>query len=101
MKNLKAGLLTIKGHVFYEPHIKGQILCEIHKAQQFILIEASHHHTVYLQEEQTPEISEQSMTFFPFTQGFIVLAEGKVDRKNFLLKKENMTTELAGLKWYR
>lgn len=73
MKNPKTGLLTIKGHVFYEPHIKWQILCEIHEAQQLILIEASHHHTIYLQEEQTPEISEQIMTFYPLTQGFIIL----------------------------
>lgn len=64
-KNLKAAALTIKGHVLYEPHVKRQILCEIHKVQHFILVEASHHHTVHLQVKQTPETSEQSMTCTP------------------------------------
>jgi len=72
-QNLREGMVTIKGHVFYEPHIKGQILCEIHKVQQFILIQTSHHHTVYLQEKQTPKIREQRMTSLPLTQGLVVL----------------------------
>lgn len=40
--------LTVKGHILYEAHIQGEFLGQGHKVQELILIQASHHHTVYL-----------------------------------------------------
>lgn len=46
---LERSTLTIKGHVFNETHLQRLCLCQRHKVQQLVLVEASHHHTVHLQ----------------------------------------------------
>lgn len=40
--------LTVKGHVLDEAHVQGEALGQGHKVQEFVLIQASHHHAVYL-----------------------------------------------------
>lgn len=40
--------LTIKGHILYEAHVQGQSLSQGHKVQEFVVVQASHHHTVHL-----------------------------------------------------
>lgn len=47
----RRSVLAIKGHVFDEAHLQWLLLCQRHKIQQLVLIEASHDHTVHLQRE--------------------------------------------------
>lgn len=45
--------LTVERHVLYEAHVQGESLGPGHKVQEFILIQASHHHTVHLDGAQS------------------------------------------------
>lgn len=40
--------LTVKGHVLDEAHVQGEALGQGHKVQEFVLVQASHHHAVHL-----------------------------------------------------
>lgn len=40
--------LTIKGHVLDESNLHWLLLCQRHEIQQLVLVQAAHHHAVYL-----------------------------------------------------